>query len=86
MKMTDDAPVIARRISEFLYEYAPQFLTNSEHTLKGYNDALTLYFQFLEETGISPSCLDRHHLEKEWVTQELSLLVTQVLQKVKWKH
>ena len=51
MKKTDDAPVIARRISEFLYEYAPQFLTNSEHTLKGYNDALTLYIQFLEESG-----------------------------------
>ena len=67
MKKTDDAPVIARRISEFLYEYAPQFLTNSEHTLKGYNDALTLYFQFLEENGISPSSLNRHHLEKDWI-------------------
>ena len=67
MKKTDDAPVIARRISEFLYEYAPQFLTNSEHTIKGYNDALTLYFQFLEENGVSPSSLDRHHLEKDWI-------------------
>lgn len=67
MKKTDDAPVIARRISEFLYEYAPQFLTNSEHTLKGYNDALTLYFLFLEERGISPSKLNRHHLEKDWI-------------------
>ena len=27
MKKTDDAPVIARRISEFLCDYAPQFLT-----------------------------------------------------------
>ena len=26
MKKTDDAPVIARRISEFLYEYAPRAL------------------------------------------------------------
>ena len=67
MKKTDDAPVIARRISEFLYEYAPQFLTNSENTLKGYSDALTLYFQFLEESGVTPSNLDRHHLEKDWI-------------------
>ena len=67
MKKTDDAPVIARRISEFLYEYAPQFLTNSDHTLKGYGDALTLYFQFLEESGVTPSNLDRHHLEKDWI-------------------
>ena len=48
MKKTDDAPVIARRISEFLCDYAPQFLTGSEHTLKGYKDALVLYFQFLQ--------------------------------------
>ena len=27
-----------------------------------------------------------HHLGKEWVTQELSLLVTQVLQKARWKR
>ena len=67
MKKTDDAPVIAKRIAEFLYEYAPQFLTNSEHTLKGYHDALTLYFQFLEESGIVPTSLNRHHLEKEWI-------------------
>ena len=30
MKKIDDAPVIARRISEFLYKYAPQFLTNRD--------------------------------------------------------
>lgn len=44
MKKTDDAPVIARRISEFLCSYAPQFLTSSEHTLKGYKDSLVLFF------------------------------------------
>ncbi|MBR3539500.1 MAG: tyrosine-type recombinase/integrase [Eubacterium sp.] len=67
MKKNDDATVIARRISEFLYDYAPQFLTNSAHTLKVYNDTLTLYFKFLEESGVSPSSLDRHHLEKDWI-------------------
>lgn len=69
MKKTDDAPVIARRISEFLHDYAPQFLTSSEHTLKGYKDALVLYFQFLQESGVSPEALSRLHLEKEWIEQ-----------------
>lgn len=67
MKKIDDASVIARRISEFLCGYAPQFLTSSEHTLKGYKDTLTLYFQFLQASGITPDSLTRHHLEKEWI-------------------
>ena len=67
MKKTDDAPVIARRISEFLCDYAPRFLTSSEHTLKGYKDSLVLYFQFLEESSISPEDLSRFHLEKDWI-------------------
>lgn len=67
MKKTDDASVIARRISEFLCGYATQFLTSSEHTLKGYKDALVLFFQFLQENGVSPDGLERKHLEKEWI-------------------
>lgn len=67
MKKNDDALIIVRRISEFLYGYAPQFLTRSEHTLKGYKDSLTLYFQFLQGSGITPGSLSRHHLEKEWI-------------------
>ena len=67
MKKNDDAPVIARRISEFLCDYAPQFLTSSEHTLKGYKDSLVLYFQFLQDSGVSPGSLKREHLEKAWI-------------------
>lgn len=67
MKKNGDSLVIAKRISEFLYEYAPHFLTNSEHTLKGYNDALILYFQFLEESGITPSNLSHENFERTWV-------------------
>lgn len=66
-KKTDDAPVIARRISEFLNDYAPQFLAGSEHTLKGYKDSLPLYFLFLQDKGVSPGNLSRCHLEKEWI-------------------
>jgi len=67
MKKSDDASVIARRVSGFLLEYAPQFLTSSEHTLKGYKDTLTLYFQFLQGNRIIPDSLTRQHLEKEWI-------------------
>lgn len=67
MKKSDDAAVIARRIAEFLYDYAPQFLTNSECTLKGYKDALTLYFLFLQENRVTPDSLARQHLERGWI-------------------
>lgn len=67
MKKTDDAPVIARRISEFLCSYALQFLTGSEHTLKAYKDSLALFFQFLQDEGIAPDSLERKHLEKDWI-------------------
>lgn len=58
--------MIAKRISEFLYDYAPQFLAGSGHTLKGYKNALTLYFQFLQDKGVYPDNLSRYHLGKEW--------------------
>lgn len=42
-KNNKEAARMAGYISEFLHDYAPQFLTSSEHTLKSYRDALTLY-------------------------------------------
>ncbi len=64
--------IFSRYISEFLYEYAPNMLTNSEHTLKSYKDALTLYVLFLESEGIMPSsftkkCFERLNIEK-WIS------------------
>ncbi len=48
---------LARIVSEFLTEYAPLHLTNSEHTMHSYETALTLYIGYLEEKcGIKPSC------------------------------
>ena len=62
-----DAALIGRRVREFLDEYAPQFLTTSDHTLKAYRDALSLYFTFLQSQGGRPTALDRTHLERPWV-------------------
>lgn len=70
-KNNREAARIAGYISEFLHDYAPQFLTSSEHTLKSYRDALTLYVLFLEEKGITHDSLGRHCFERssveEWI-------------------
>ena len=52
-KNNKEAARMAGYIFEFLHDYAPQFLTSSEHTLKSYRDALTLYIVFLEERDIT---------------------------------
>lgn len=71
MKKNNDAAKLSRYISEFLYDYAPNFLTYSAHTIKSYKDTLTLYIVFLESKGITPSNLSRIHFEKgtieEWI-------------------
>jgi len=48
MKASKEAIKIARYINTFLTEYAPLHKTNSEHTLKSYEYALSLYIEFLE--------------------------------------
>jgi site-specific recombinase XerD len=72
VKNSDSEAVrLSRYIAEFLYDYAPNMLTNSEHTLKSYKDALTLYILFLESKGTVPSsfaraCFERPQIE-EWM-------------------
>jgi len=67
----NEAVKFSRYISDFLYDYAPNMLTNSKHTLKSYKDALTLYVLFLESEDITPSgftkaCFERLQIEK-WI-------------------
>ena len=73
-KRTSDAALLARRVKEFLEDYAPQFLTTSDHTLKAYRDALALFFAFLQEQGVKPGTLERSHLEREWVERWIAWL------------
>lgn len=69
---------LARAISEFLTDYAPMHLTNSEHTLHSYETAITLYIGYLEnECGIkpanfSPQCFEETKVEgwMEWLSNE----------------
>jgi len=71
MKNNKEAVTYSRYIATFLYDYAPNRLTNSEHTLKSYKDALILYVLFLESEGITPSgftkvCFEKLYIEK-WI-------------------
>ena len=71
MRNNNEAVKFSRYISDFLYDYAPNILTNSECTLKSYRDAVTLYILFLESEGITPSgfgraCFERPRIEK-WI-------------------
>jgi site-specific recombinase XerD len=71
MKRISDSAKISRCISEFLYDYAPNFLTSSIHTIKSYRDALTLYVMFLESIDVTPINFGKEHFEKgvvqEWI-------------------
>ena len=69
MKNSMEAARMAGYISEFLHDYAPQFLTSSEHTLKSYRDALTLYIVFLEEKGITHDRLGRICFERKFIEE-----------------
>lgn len=62
-----DGLKIAKLISDYLYSYAPSFLTNSNCTLKSYKDTLRLYLSFLEGEGITPETLSKEHFGKEYI-------------------
>lgn len=65
----NEAVELARHISSFISDYAPSQLTNSRHTLRSYESALTLYIGYLEDQcGVTPDkftrkCFDQKHIE-----------------------
>lgn len=71
-KSSNEALLIARHINTFLNDYAPSQKTHSEHTLKSYNTALTLYLGFLEtekkvsSTNLRGECFTAQYIE-EWL-------------------
>ena len=66
-----EAALFARYISEFLYDYAPNFLTYSPHTIKSYQNTLTLYITFLENEGVLPPDFSREHFERKYIEKWL---------------
>lgn len=58
MRSSNEAITVARHINSFLNEYVPSQKRRSDHTLRSYHCALTLYIGFLEtEKGIRPGGL-----------------------------
>lgn len=76
-KPTAESLEIAGYINTFITDYAPVHKTNSEHTVKGCRNALTLYLTFLEkEQSITPSdlsinCFSLEYIEKwmKWIME-----------------
>ena len=64
---TNEALRFAKLISDFLYTYAPNFLTSSAHTLRSYKNTLTLYITFLELQGVTPRQLNRACFERPMI-------------------
>ena len=71
-RSSNEAVLIVRHINTFLNEYMPSSKARSEHTLKSYGIALSLYLGFLETeknidtSSLRGSCFDVPNIE-EWV-------------------
>ncbi len=70
---------LAKYIDDFLKEYAPNHLTDSENTLRAYETTLTLYLGYLDYCGVDPvefskKCFDQKHVEGwiAWMASERS--------------
>jgi len=67
MKASNESVALARHINAFLNEYVPSQKSRSEHTLKAYSDALSLYIGFLETVnGVCPE-----NLSEDWFCVEI---------------
>lgn len=74
-KKNEQAIEISRYIASFLNDYAPSHLTNSEHTLRAYESAITFYIGYLEtDCGIKPGAFDSSAFEKQRIEGWLSWL------------
>ena len=71
-KASDESIKIARHINIFLNEYVPSQKTKSDHTLKSYQYALSLYIGFLETKknvkadNLTGNCFSAEYIE-EWL-------------------
>ena len=72
MKSGNEARFLSRSVSEFIFSYAPNHLTDSENTVKSYQATLGKYLDFLEDVKgvntqtISAASFERSVIE-EWM-------------------
>ncbi len=76
-KNKSEAALFARYISDFLYSYAPCFLTYSDHTLKSYTDTISMYISFLETEHITPDSFGRKAFEKPFIEKWIKWLISE---------
>ena len=75
-KSSNEALLISRCINSFLNEYAPSQKTRSEHTVKSYNAALTLYLGFLEtEKGVDSASFRGESFSVQYIEEWLLWLM-----------
>lgn len=76
MRASDESIVISRHINAFLNEYIPSQKSRSNHTLKSYNDTLSLYIGFLEtEKGLRPNDLSGNCFNVSYIEEWLAWLM-----------
>ena len=70
MKSNKEALKIAGLICTYLEDWAPQKISSNQGTLDNHRYALSLYFEYLEEKGITSHNLSHKHFEcsviEEW--------------------
>ena len=67
-KANSEALSVAKYIGSFLNDYAPIHMTGSEHTLKSYETAISLYLTFLEEEkSVTDSSLCWKNFCRQWI-------------------
>jgi len=72
----NEAMIIARYINTFLNEYMPSQKTRSEHTMKSYGTALSLFLGFLEtEKNIDSSKLRAKCFNSQMIEEWLQWLI-----------
>lgn len=75
-KSNNESLQISRYINGFLNEYMPSQKTRSEHTLKSYNTALSLFIDFLEvEKGIDSFSLNSECFSVPYIEEWLQWLM-----------
>jgi len=74
-KANDESIIFARYIHTFLSEYVPSQKSRSEHTLKSYEYAISLYIHFLEkEKKISREKFNGNNFDKNTIEEWLKWL------------
>ena len=75
-KSTKESVTFAKHINNFLHKYAPSLRSQSEHTLKSYEYAISLYISFLaSEKKVLPENLCGDSFERQIIEEWLMWLI-----------